>query len=123
MKLRIKDNSLRLRLTQSEVIQLGNTGVIESSMKLPFGTKFTYALHTQKSDIMKVTFDDMILKVVLPEKEAASWIHSDQVGIEASLSIDDEEILTVCVEKDFKCLTIRPNEDESDHFENPGKMH
>ena len=123
MKLRIKDNSLRLRLTQSEVIQFGREGEIMSSMHLPDGTRFTYVLQSSIEKEIDVFLDKFTLKVLIPEKEVHDWVETENVGIEKSIPIGNGDLLRIWVEKDFKCLTVRPHEDETDHFENPRKSH
>ena len=44
MKLRIQGNSLRLRLTRTEVTQLHDSGHVESSIQFAPGRSLTYAL-------------------------------------------------------------------------------
>ena len=44
MKLRIKDNSIRLRLTQTEVERIGNGDQIHSNLNFPGGEKVSYLL-------------------------------------------------------------------------------
>ena len=45
------------------------------------------------------------------------------VGMQKIISVGEEIDLSILIEKDFKCLTDRPNEDESDLFENPINKH
>ena len=49
MKLRIHGNSLRLRLSQSEVAQFSKTGFVEDSIQFAPGASFAYALESLSS--------------------------------------------------------------------------
>jgi len=44
MKLRIQENSLRLRLTQKEIANLRDRGCVESFIAFPSGSALTYRL-------------------------------------------------------------------------------
>jgi hypothetical protein len=67
MKLRIHNNSLRLRLTQKEVAQLCETGRVQSSIQLTPGRPLLYALESSRQ-LTSVTadFSDSILHVIAP---------------------------------------------------------
>ena len=54
------------------------------------------------------------VQVSVPRAQARSWADSDQVGLEA-----EHQGIAILVEKDFKCLTPRKNEDDGDAFPNP----
>ncbi|MEZ4932033.1 MAG: hypothetical protein R2788_07940 [Saprospiraceae bacterium] len=51
---------------------------------------------------------------------ATDWSRSDEVGLEDDMPLGDGNALHILVEKDFKCLTER-SEDESDLFPNPNE--
>ena len=57
--------------------------------------------------------------VVLPDVQALSWIDTDQVSIIAGQDNGQEDGLSLLIEKDFRCLSDRPNEDEDDLFPHP----
>ena len=46
MKLRLHAGSLRLRLSQSEVARLGETGKVEDSIEFSSGSELLYAIET-----------------------------------------------------------------------------
>jgi len=119
MKLRIKGNSLRLRLSMAEVKQVAKSGKVEEHIRFGGTQQLTYRLVA--GDILYLTagFEADTMTVQVPLQQAVEWADSDQVGFEAECSIGDGEVLHVLVEKDFQCLTERPREDESDLFENP----
>jgi len=121
MKLRLRSNSIRLRLTQSEVDELVSTGSVTELIS--FGPDpeqhLMYAVETRESDKIGCDYLPGSITVHLPDNDAASWADSDQVGFEVALDVGTGEPLSVIVEKDFKCLTDRPGEDESDAYPHP----
>lgn len=119
MKLRIKDNSLRLRLTQTEVNQIARGETVQA--RIAFGladNALTYTLASQEVPEIVVIYQNHTISVSLPKKVARAWAMGDTVGIEKLLPLADDQ-LRVLIEKDFQCLHQRPHEDESDHFANP----
>ena len=120
MKLRIKGNSLRMRLSQAEVDEFASSGKVRNT--ICFGeTSLFYEL--RKGEIYSVLFRDQKIVVEVPNQEATEWVSTDQVGIEETITVGDDRDLSIFIEKDFKCLTDRANEDESDLFENPLNKH
>ena len=120
MKLRIRGDSIRLRLTESEIAQLGDTGKVDEMVE--FGSMqpgLSYQLHATNVDTIHARFEDNCVRVSVPKDAAEGWMHSDQVGIEGSQPLGDGRFLRILIEKDFACLTERLNEDETDAFPNP----
>ncbi len=120
MKLRIRDNSIRLRLEASEVRALAETGVVETVTAFPRGRRLTYAVESSPASVMPTArFSKKRVTVRLPESSVLAWADSDQVSIEGEELLDNGDVLRLLVEKDFRCLMPRPDEDESDLFPNP----
>lgn len=115
MKLRIRDNSIRLRLTKSEVAEFAEKGLVGSKTEFSNNNILIYAL--KSSDLVKniqANFDNGRIEVVVPKEIAEKWTSTDEVGFSS-----EDETLKILVEKDFACLAERPNEDESDNFPHP----
>lgn len=121
MKLRIKDNSIRLRLSQSEVKSIEEQGEVQCDLNLGSGT-FRYKLVKQGNEISADYSKDCIT-IAVPANVISAWVGTDQVGFDHQISLESGKELSVLVEKDFKCLTDRPHEDESDLFQNPLDNH
>jgi hypothetical protein len=118
MKIRIKGNSVRFRLTKTEVETFGKTGSIAEVTH--FESKaFTYAL-VAKSGIteLEADFVDSAITIYFPKSEQESWVTNQKVGYSNSADWNDPRALSLLVEKDFTCLdnTI---EDQSDNYPNP----
>ena len=120
MKLRILNNSLRLRLSQTEVRELATQQCVCASTNFPGGGKLQYCLQLsdQLNDI-QASFSDQRILISLPANMANDWANSDTISLRAENTLADGEALSLLIEKDFKCLTDRPHEDESDLFPHP----
>ena len=116
MKLRLRGNSIRLRLTQSEVSRFRAEGRIEESVR--FGDNepaFLYALEVGPVDSPAAKFEGGAIRIFIPEKHAREWIESEQVAIESPEGISPR----VLIEKDFACLEVRNGVSDEDAFPNP----
>ncbi len=118
MKLRIKGNSIRFRLTKSEVDYFGREGYLEE--KTEFGNStFIYAMQKKLyGEELSAEFSDNKITLSIPEHISAKWVTTNRIGIESEMEIANGKILFLLIEKDFKCLdnTI---EDQSDNYPNP----
>lgn len=118
MKIRIKGNSIRLRLSKSEIDKFGKLGCIEEKTVFGVGT-LTYTLLADKSVAeLTANFKDAKITVHVPEKIKHDWVTTDQIGFENNQKIDEESSLFILIEKDFVCLD-NTLEDQSDNFPNP----
>jgi len=119
MKLRIRGNSLRLRLTRSEVEKLKLEEKIEERVNFPGGEFLTYRLAL--ADVLYATLSHHTLQVDIPRKEGLEWIYSEEISLEEQTLAANGDELRILVEKDLQCLTERVGEDDSDAFPNPNK--
>ena len=116
MKLRCIENSIRLRLRKSDIKELKETGQTKQEVNIPGGVQFKYKLCIEVSlEEIAVGYTEQELCVSLPEQLAMSWIDSNQVGIESSLTLPDGASLAILIEKDFPCRDGR-DEDRADTF-------
>jgi len=119
MKLRIKGDSLRIRVTQAELQDLTTQGRVEERIHFAPGRALAYRLSVDpKASQLTAHFDQDVIEVRLPEKSAREWSDTNMVTLENTQSQDGVD-LKIFVEKDFACLQPRPGEDESDHFPHP----
>ena len=120
VKLRIRDNSIRLRLTQTETATLKKSGVVAARARFPGGRSLEYAVESSPASVTPaVHFSESRLAVRLPETVVLAWATSDQVSIQGEQRLEDGEVVSILVEKDFHCLAPREGEDESDMFPHP----
>jgi hypothetical protein len=112
MKIRIKGNSLRYRLTKTDVERFSDEGYLEE--ETAFGNRvLTYALQVYGSNKLSAGFEDNKITLFMPEHMAEDWAATDKVGFE-----ETNGPLYLLIEKDFKCLD-NVAEDQSDNYPNP----
>lgn len=122
MKLRIKGNSLRLRVSRSELARLINGGRIEETILFTpeDDAKLTYALeHSDTTTEMSIRYRPQEVTILLNTDEARRWPESDQIGFHCDFAVRGE-VLAVLVEKDFACLD-GSDADNEDAFSNPAR--
>lgn len=120
MKLRIKGNSIRLRLTKTEVASIATKGHLEEHTN--FGpNRFEYALiKVDDSNEMSASFINHGITVYVPDRMVRDWPDNDIISLEARIPTSENETLYILVEKDFVCLD-HTTEDQSDNYPNPNK--
>jgi len=121
MKLRLLDDSIRLRLSRNEVVAAEEQGIVESRTRFPDGSVFTFALEALENDAnarASYTTDRLVVK--LPAPDIAAWAFDDAaVSLRSELELPQGGCLRILVEKDFRCLSPRDDEDQSQLFRNP----
>lgn len=121
MKLRTNKNSIRLRLSQTELEKFRENGFLHEYVQIGIApeSKFSYSLISADHTQLSVSLLNQHLRVFVPLEIAKNWTDGDDVGFESKIKLDDQQELYVLVEKDFQCITPRAYEDESDNFPNP----
>jgi uncharacterized protein DUF7009 len=121
MKLRIKGNSLRLRVSRSELARFLDGERIEETIHFTRAPEasLTYALESAVQVVpVRVQYESQIVKVLLSKDQASIWGVESEVGVYSKLDIGAAGSLEIIVEKDFACLD-RSDEENSDAFANP----
>ncbi|MDC6383992.1 hypothetical protein D2V93_16510 [Flagellimonas taeanensis] len=118
MKIRIKGNSVRFRLTQSEVKQLSETGSVQEITE--FGTHiFQYRVQLMKGiQNLQAAYIQNGITLSIPETEGKNWFLTETVGFEHEMPLPEGKNLHLLLEKDFACLD-NTSEDQSDNYPNP----
>ena len=120
MKLRVLDNSIRLRLTRSEVDAIGGDGVVRGRVRFAGSNTFDYVLESSPATVKpEAHVSNNVLTVRVPQKDISRWTRSEEISIRSEQLLDDGNHLKILVEKDFHCLSPREGEDESDMFPHP----
>ena len=121
MKLRIKANSLRLRVSRSEFARFQAGGRIEETIHFTAAPEatLTYALESAlKPSPVTVRYGSREVTVILSQDRARIWGPQSEVGVYTTLDMGPAGSVEIAVEKDFACLD-RSDEDNSDTFVNP----
>lgn len=113
MKLRIRGNSIRLRLTRGETERVAAGETVEETVDLA-PAKFIYSMLVGDTAKIETSFAGGRLSVLVPATDARAWANSDAVGMESA-----DGPVKILIEKDFACVKPRSGEDESDMFDHP----
>ena len=118
MKLRIKGNSLRIRLSRSEVDSLSMDGYLEDKTEFGNGA-FVYALQSKAGiPALEAGFADNIMTMYVPAEIPAAWAVNETVGYSNNMQLPGGKELFLLLEKDFKCVD-NTEEDQTDNYEHP----
>ncbi len=121
LKLRIRGNSLRLRLQQQEVQLLEEEGIVVE--ETCFGEQsFRYSLVSDNTgNCIRAELESQSICIFVPSEKIKYWAKSDDISIFADQPTP-KKILKILIEKDFACIKPRTSaqwEDDSDAFPNP----
>lgn len=121
MKLRIRQNSVRLRLKRSEVEQIASGKSIIEQTQFP-DSVLTYRLDVSDDGTFSTRFNEGNLVIGVPISELTQWAETDQVSMVGEQALGDSGTLFLLIEKDFSCLAPghhRPDEDDADTYPHP----
>ncbi|MCR9229372.1 MAG: hypothetical protein NXH90_18290 [Flavobacteriaceae bacterium] len=118
MKIRINGNSIRYRLTKTEVETFCKTGTYKETTD--FGsTVLTYVLKAKEDiDVLQASYTGNTITLYLNEKKRSGWATSEEVGFSGVMDLPHGKQLSLLLEKDFACLD-NTTEDQSDNYPNP----
>ena len=113
MKLRIEDDTLRLRLSQNELDEFAEKGRVEGAVHFGMGPaqRLTYALARgselaqtlPEAEPVQVHYEPGALTILVPFAQAKAWVETDQNGFSHDLPLTENQRLRILVEKDLDC--------------------
>lgn len=122
MKVRIHKNSLRFRMSRSDVEQIRQKGRCSEALQFGSGSQLTYTLEaSSQCDSICADYGNDCIRVYVPLALACSWADSDQVSLVQEPFKSGE--LSVVIEKDFQCLHGGYSASEgADAYPNPSAL-
>jgi len=121
MKLRIRGDSIRLRLKRAEVDQIAAGTSVAEETHFPDAV-LTFRLDVSENDDASASFSNGNLVVSLPKSRVLDWAATDEVSLLAEQKLSGTGTLSLLIEKDFSCLEPghhRDCEDDVDTFPHP----
>ena len=112
MKIRIKGNSLRYRLTKPEVARLWTEGFVEERTEFA-GKPLIYAIETANNDKLSADFIDDRIVLNMSKAMIDELYNTEKVGFD-----DSTGSVSLLVEKDFVCID-NTEEDQKDNYPDP----
>lgn len=112
MKIRIKGNAVRFRLTRSEVEGISKESPIVET--IDFGVNIlSYTVKVTEKDLFEISYANNEITLEFPLCYLKEWQTTDKVGYQSASGS-----VSVLIEKDFTCLD-NVVEDQSDNYPNP----
>lgn len=118
MKLRLKDNTVRVRINQSELRGLINSGWIESRTDFAPGQSLIYRLLACEDDVVSARMDACAIQIEIPRTRLLHWAATPDLSLSAENFWPGGSV-QVLIEKDLGCAKPRPGEDPAEAFPAP----
>ncbi len=103
MKLRFRNNTLRLRLNRREVETLAAGRTIREEVLFPNQALFTYALEPGDQALAGASFDGYSIRVAAPLSDLRDWACGESIGLYFDVPADSKT-LKISIEKDLECV-------------------
>ena len=123
MKLRLTPNSVRLRLNQTEVAKLAESGLLSERVDFPgpIPTSLVYSLRlASDSDLGLAHLEGDEFTVTVPREQGKTWANTTkEVGLYYKHELPGGGNLRIAIEKDFQCVDGPPEEHDPAAYPNP----
>lgn len=121
MKLRFRNNSLRLRVNRREVATLASGEALQEEVRFPGNRQLIYLLESSRVSSAAASFDGNTIRVAAPLVDVRTWADSESIGLYFDVSATPE-LLKVSIEKDLECVDGLVEERDPEAFtRTPGK--
>jgi hypothetical protein len=125
MKLRLKGNSIRVRLDRRDIERLIDKGRVDDAVRFGPGLAFSYVVEMGPAPRgrPKADYTEGRLTIRIDPDDAAEWLAGDRVGFDHLQDVEGG-VVRVLLEKDFACID-RPAGEEADDayaFPNPSAV-
>lgn len=122
MKLRLRENSVRLRLLQSEVKKLAESGFVAEEITFSPSRKLVYRVEiSNATEDIAVCFEKDTIDFNISPETARNWLDTNLIGLEKEQQIEDAPPLKILIEKDFVCPDRPFDKDNADAFPHPAQ--
>lgn len=121
MKLRLRENSIRLRLLRSEIEQLRQSGTVSEKIQFSPRRSLIYTLKVSAATEISSRYENNEIIIEIPFDAACEWTTTDLVGLENKQKINENLTLEITLEKDFACLDRPFDADNRDAFPRPSQ--
>jgi len=115
MKLRFRQNSVRLRVNKREVQTLAAGTPLEERIQFPGDARLAYVLGSITGPTPQVSFEEGTLRVAAPRDRVVDWANSDSIGMYFDLPANGTS-LRLAIEKDLECIEGPEEERDPDAF-------
>jgi hypothetical protein len=121
MKLRFRNNSLRVRVNRPEVENLAAGGSLEERVIFPGSAGLSYVLESSPASTPSASFRDGVIRISAPDWQLKDWARGEAIGLYFQIT-GENAALKIAIEKDLECLEDPAEERDPEAFpRGPGK--
>ncbi|MBT0606723.1 DUF7009 family protein [Aequorivita echinoideorum] len=118
MKIRIRDNSVRLRLTKTDIRNLRDNHLVSSKTEFSQVEIFEYELRSDTAYTeISAKFKEGKITIQIPLRDAEILTETEEITIRGTQNNGMDSQLSLLIEKDLECIDAT-DEDQSDMYEN-----
>ncbi len=103
MKLRLRKNSLRLRVNRREAQSLASGIALQERVEFPGGTALSYIVEPVSNAPADTSFQDGVIRIGIPREQLRAWETSDEIGVYLEFPAGGNT-LNIALEKDLECV-------------------
>ncbi|MHC5537703.1 DUF7009 family protein [Singulisphaera rosea] len=120
MKLRIKGNSIRIRLDRRDIERLVRESRVVDAINFGPGLEFSYSVEVAPTprERPEVAYGEGRITLRIDPADAIEWLEGDRVGFDHKQAVNGGSI-RVLLEKDFACIDRPAGEEDDDAFAFP----
>lgn len=107
MKLWIRGNSIRLRVSKTELAKIAAQGTADDSVRFTSDVELKYGIDVRPTGAVTAVFAGASLRVTLPKPLLDLWLRPEEVSVEGSQPIGGGKALQIVLEKDSPDLGRR----------------
>jgi hypothetical protein len=100
MKLWIRGNSLRLRVSKTELAKLAEKGKAEDTTRFSSEQSLRYGIEVRPAGAITASFTEAAILVTLPRPHLDLWLRPGEISVEGSQPIGGGKVLQIVLEKD-----------------------
>lgn len=110
MKLRFRNNSIRLRVNRAEVENLAAGAALQERIEFPGNAQIAYILQPADHSVgAEASFQNGVIRISAPQDQVRAWAQSDDIGLYFELPANGVP-LQIAIEKDLVCVDGPPDE-------------
>jgi hypothetical protein len=114
MKLRIRGNTIRIRVSQTEMTEIVVTGLVQDFVEFGPGSRLSYRVEVAPKGTISASYEGSCVSVVLTQDAVERWQSPDEISIKGEQPLSGGGNLKILVEKDFACLSPREEAEDGD---------
>ena len=100
MKLLIRGNSIRIRVSKTELAKIAETGKAEETVRFSSDQGLRYGIEVRPTGAVTATLAGDAILVTLPKPRLDLWLRANEVSVEGSQPIGGGKVLQILLEKD-----------------------